>query len=193
MRPALRSFVSSLLFVLAFCASANAWAQDQLANTTVLIVRHAEKPKEGPSLTPQGFARAQAYAHYFAPFHLDGRPFAINALYAGHDSKNSMRPRLTLEPLSQALHLPLNTDFETEAPDALAANLRSSPHGDHILIAWRHGKIPALVTALGGDPAQLIPGSKWPDDTYDWVLVLRYDKQGRLAGEQRIQEPALLP
>jgi hypothetical protein len=193
MRPAMRLMVSPLLFVLAFCAAAAAGAQTHLANTTVLIVRHAEKPKEGNSLTPQGFARAQAYTHYFAPFHLDGRPFEINALYAGHDSKNSMRPRLTLEPLSQTLHLPLNTDFQTDDPAALADSLRASSHGDHVLIAWRHGKIPALVTALGGDPAQLIPDAKWPDDVYDWVLILHYDGQGKLAGAQRIQEPKLLP
>ncbi|GGG90567.1 flagellar basal body-associated protein FliL [Silvibacterium dinghuense] len=188
----MRLFSRSLLSAFIFCAAATAVAQNQLANTTVLIVRHAEKPPEGASLTPQGFARAEAYAQYFAPFHLDGESIAINALYAGHDSKNSMRPRLTLEPLSHALHLPLNTDFTTEDPEALAENLKQTAHGDHVLIAWRHGKIPALVTALGGDPSQLIPGSKWPDDVYDWVVVLRYDAGGKLAHEQLIHEPKLV-
>ncbi|MFT4114410.1 hypothetical protein [Silvibacterium sp.] len=190
MRQPLRSLLSAIVLC---SAAAAASAQSQLANTTVLIVRHAEKPPEGASLTPQGFARAKAYATYFDPFQLEGKPFVINALYAGHDSKNSVRPRLTLEPLSQALHLPLNTDFSTEDPEALAENLRSATHGDHVLIAWRHKKIPALVTALGGDPAQVIPGDAWPDEVYDWVVVLRFDANGKVAQEQLIHEPNLLP
>jgi hypothetical protein len=184
----------SLLPALVLCAAAaTASAQNHLANTTVLIVRHAEKPPEGASLTPQGFERAQAYAHYFAPFHLEGKPLEINALYAGHDTKNSIRPRLTLEPLSHALHLPLDTDFSTEVPEELAESLKQTAHGDHVLIAWRHKKIPALVKALGGDPAQLIPGDAWPDEVYDWVIVLRYDQDGKLAQEQLLHEPNLLP
>lgn len=193
MRLAMRSLLLPFFAVLPLVAAGTATAQNALANTTVLIVRHAEKPKVGNSLTPQGFARAEAYTHYFAPFELDGKPLQINALYAGHDSADSMRPRLTLEPLSHTLHLPLNTDFMTNDPAALADFLRTQPHGDHVLIAWRHKKIPALVEALGGDPAQLLPSLPWPDDVYDWVLVLRYDAQGKLAGEQRIQEPNPLP
>lgn len=190
MRPLLRSLLPS--FVLCVMAPV-AFGQSQLANTTVLIVRHAEKPAEGTSLTPQGFARANAYAKYFAPFFLDGKPLEINALYAGQDSKGSVRPRLTLEPLSHALHLPLNTDFSTENPEALATSLKSSTHGNHVLIAWRHKKIPALITALGGDPAQLLAASAWPDDVYDWVVVLRYNETGNLEHEELIHEPRLVP
>jgi hypothetical protein len=184
--------VSSFSF---FCvlAAAAAQAPDHLANTTVLIVRHAEKPEEGASLTPAGFARAQAYTHYFNPFLLDGKQLRINALYAGHDTEGSMRPRLTLEPLSHALHLPLDTDYGTDDPAGLADHLRSTSHGDHVLIAWRHKKIPALVEALGGRPSEIIPGDTWPNDVYDWVLVLRFNAEGRLASEQRLQEPQPLP
>jgi len=193
MRPFLRPLLMVSLFALFLnTVVARAFGQNHLANATVLIVRHAEKPAEGSSLTPEGFARAKAYAHYFAPFHLNGESIAINALYAGKDSKGSVRPRLTLEPLSQALQLPLNTEFSTEDPEALAEHLRTTEHGDHVLIAWRHKKIPALITALGGDPAQLIPGEKWPDEVYDWVIVLRYDGAGKLAHQELVHEPQLL-
>jgi len=47
-----------------------------LSNTTILLVRHGEKPgdpgsdnkSDGPGLSPAGQARAQAYVEYFADF-----------------------------------------------------------------------------------------------------------------------------
>jgi len=54
-------------------------AQNYLANNTVLIVRHAEKPVEGTGLTPMGEARAQLYAKYFQPFQEGGFPFRLIA------------------------------------------------------------------------------------------------------------------
>ncbi|MDE1156548.1 MAG: hypothetical protein PW735_12580 [Acidobacteriaceae bacterium] len=171
----------------------NAATPNHLANTTVLIVRHAEKPVEGSSLTPQGFKRAEAYAHYFAPFEMDGKLLEINALYAASDTKNSVRPRLTLEPLSQALHLPIDQHYASDAPEDLASALATTNHGNHVLIAWRHKKIAALIQALGGSPAQLLPEDKWPDQVYDWVVLLHFDAQGKLDHQALIHEPNLLP
>ena len=167
--------------------------QTQLANATVLIIRHAEKPTSGSSLTPEGFARAQKYAHFFLPFHVDGTAITLNALYAGADSANSVRPRLTLEPLSQTSGLPINKQFPTTDPEALAHALIASPHGDHVLIAWRHSKIPALLKALNADPALLLPDGNWPDSVYDWVILLHYDAQGHLETQKLIHEPNPLP
>lgn len=167
--------------------------QSSLANATVLIVRHAEKPASGSSLTPEGFARADKYAQYFHPFHLDGADLSINTLYAGADSAESIRPRLTLEPLSKATGLPINTQFSTNDPEALAHALISEPHGNHILIAWRHKKIPALIKALNADPDRLLPGGVWPDAVYDWVILLHYDSHGTLQTQRLIHEPNPLP
>jgi hypothetical protein len=186
----------SLIAIAVVCLLPALHAQEkptQLANATVLIIRHAEKPESGSSLTPEGFARAEKYAHYFLPFHIDGAPLSINALYAGQDSANSIRPRLTLEPLSHASGLPLNTQFPTTDPESLAHALMTSPHGDHVLIAWRHGKIPSLLKALSADPMQLLPDGKWPDTVYDWVIFLHYDADGHLQTQKVIHEPNPLP
>jgi hypothetical protein len=164
-----------------------------LANATVLIIRHAEKPSSGSSLTPEGFTRANKYAQYFYPFHADGTTIQINALYAGADSADSVRPRLTLEPLSRATGIPLNTQFSTNDPEALAHALATEPHGDHVLIAWRHKKIPALLQALNADPVSLLPDGIWPDSVYDWVLLLHFDGAGRLETQKLIHEPDPLP
>jgi len=166
-------------------------ARDYLANNTVLIVRHAEKPDDStgqPGLTEAGRHRAEAYRKYFQPFREDGMKLKISALYAGADSESSIRPRLTLEPLSKASGMALNTAIGTKDPEALRALLRTQPHGETPLICWRHGQIPALLSTLGAAPASLLPGGKWPDEVYDWVVVLQFDAQGRLASQKLVRE-----
>lgn len=181
----------SLLCVVPFARAQN--ITNHLANATVLVIRHAEKPKSGSGLTPEGIARAEKYAHYFHPF-IDGETkVEIDTLYAGADSAESVRPRLTLEPLSHATGIPLNTEFSTNEPEQLARALAETSHGEHVLIAWRHKKIPALLKALGADPAALIPGDVWPDSVYDWVVLLHFDAAGRLDKQQLIHEPSPLP
>lgn len=158
----------------------------------MLIVRHAEKPLLGRELTPTGQARANAYIRYFEPFHDGGLKLRINALYAGADSAGSVRPRLTLEPLSHATGLPLDSTVSTKDPDALVTLLRTQRHGNHPLVAWRHGSIPALLTAFGASPG-LIPGDKWPNDVYDWVVVLNFDHHGHLRSQRLIHENLTIP
>ncbi|MBE1160557.1 flagellar basal body-associated protein FliL [Dyella sp. 7MK23] len=161
---------------------------DGLADATVLIIRHAEKPADGAGLTPEGEARARAYVGYFEHFSLNGAPMVPNALYAAADSKSSMRPRLTITPLSEALQLPIDSRFADKQTRKLVDALRQEPHGKQVLIAWHHGEIPALIDDLGGDAAALIPGDKWPSQVFGWVIVLQYDHKGRLAASQVVHE-----
>ena len=58
------------------------------------------------------------------------------------------RPRLTLEPLSRALNVPLDCTFKDKDPETLARELESKPHGTNILICWHHEKIPDLLRAF---------------------------------------------
>jgi hypothetical protein len=178
----------SILAVPTIASAKHDHGDDGLADTTVLIIRHAEKPDSGPGLTPAGEARAQAYVGYFEHFSVDGQPMTPNALYAAADSKSSMRPRLTIEPLSQALGLPIDSQFADKQTKDIADALRTTAHGNRVLIAWHHGEIPKLIHDLGGDSASLIPGDKWPSDVFGWVVVLRYDHQGRLANAQVVHE-----
>jgi hypothetical protein len=159
-----------------------------LADTTVMIIRHAEKPENGSGLTPQGKARAKAYVGYFENFSVNGQPKAPNVLYATADSKSSMRPRLTITPLSQALGLPIDHRFADKQTREIADALRTEAHGNNVLIAWHHGEIPALIHDLGGDPLTLIPGGKWPSEVFGWVVVLQYDHQGQLISSQVVHE-----
>ena len=162
--------------------------QNYLANNTVLIVRHTEKPETGTGLTPRGEERARLYAKYFQPFQEEGVSVLVDSLYAGADSQNSVRPRLTLEPLSKASGLPLHHKVGTKDSEALVLELKTEPHGRHPLIAWRHGEIPALLRAFGASPDKLLPNGQWPDDVYDWVIMLTMGPEGQLTSARLIHE-----
>lgn len=178
-----------LLAVLCLLA-APVFAKDApgLKDTVVLIIRHAEKPASGDSLTPAGEARAKAYAGYFKNYTVDSKAVTINYLFAAADSKGSKRPRLTLTPFSQSSGLPIDQRFAAKQFMALANELKAKPHGTTILICWHHGDIPGLLSALGADTRQLLPKGQWPDDTFNWVIQLRFDEHGQLAEAKRIKE-----
>jgi hypothetical protein len=179
----------AMLLPLSLLADAPPMAKSAgLSNTVILIIRHAEKPDDGSGLSTEGEARAQAYVNYFKTFTLDGQPLKLNCLFAAADSKESRRPRLTLEPMSQALGLPVDLRFKNKNFQDLADELKSQPHGHAILIAWHHEKIPALLRALGADSAQVFPKDKWPDSVFGWVIQLRYDADGKLIEAKRIEE-----
>jgi hypothetical protein len=159
-----------------------------LKDTVVLVIRHAEKPDKGNELTPAGEERAKAYIHYFKNFTVDAKPVTVNYLFAAADSDGSHRPRLTLEPFSKAMGMTIDQRFAAKQGQGLANELRAKPHGGCVLICWHHGQIPELLQALGADPNKLLPGGKWPDNTFGWVIQLRYDDQGQLVKATRINE-----
>ncbi|WP_246679859.1 flagellar basal body-associated protein FliL [Mesorhizobium sp. B2-3-5] len=178
----MKRLVLAVLWIMTLALSAHAAGDTTtgLADTTVLIVRHGEKPDSGPGLSPQGEARAQAYVAYFQTFMLDGVPFRPDVLVASADSKNSARERLTLMPLSEALKLPIDQRFADREAQGLVAALASETHGKSILIAWHHGQLTKLIKAFGADPKALLPNGKWPDDEFNWVVVLRFDHAGHV-------------
>jgi hypothetical protein len=159
-----------------------------LKNAVILVIRHAEKPDDGYGLSAAGEARARAYVNYFENFKIDGQPLKLDCLFAAADSKESHRPRLTLEPTSKALGLAIDSRFKDKNFQGLADEIRSKPHGKAILIAWHQGKIPELLRALGADPRQVIPKGKWPEDVFNWLIQLHYDSDGHLIEAKRINE-----
>jgi hypothetical protein len=191
-----QSRILATIFALYGISFFSAFAQptpNYLTNNTVLIVRHSEKPENGIGLTPLGEARARFYAKYFEPFQEEGLSIYVDSLYAGADSKNSIRPRLTLEPLSKATGLPLHLNVGTKDSGALVLELKTEAHGQHPLIAWRHGEIPTLLAAFGASPEKLLPNGRWPDDVFDWVMVLTMGPDGVLTSAKVMHEQFKVP
>ena len=155
-----------------------------MANVEILVIRHGEKPASGKELSPAGEARAKAYVNYFEHLKVDGKPVHVDHIFATAEGKNSDRERLTVAPLAAALHLKVDDRFKNKAYGELAEDIEKHRYGHELLICWHHGNIPALVSALQGDAAHLIPGGKWPDDHFDWIVRLHYDGMGRIQPEK---------
>ena len=162
-----------------------------LRDVTVLIVRHAEKPDQGRGLSAKGEHRAQAYSSYFDPLQLEGEQLTPQRLIATTDSKESDRPRLTLTPLSQRLKLPIEQPYADEEVDKLVKSLGKDNSAPILLIAWHHGHIDNLIEAFGGDAKKLTGQKHWPQEVYDWLIVLRFDHKGQLieSRSEKVQQP----
>jgi broad specificity phosphatase PhoE len=182
---------AAILF--AFSPILAADAQEGPKNSVILIIRHAENPANGHGLSPRGKERAKAYKDYFQNFTVDSKRREPNVIFVATDSKHSHRPRLTVQPFAKAANLPIDNRFGNNQPGDLAAELRANQQGKVILICWHHGQIPALLRALGADPATLLPNGKWPRDVYDWVIMVSFDENGRVIPEstRRINEHLL--
>ena len=155
----MKQFIAILALSLFFTVSAAEGRQnaDGLANATILVIRHAEKPDEGSGLSPAGQARALAYATYFKTLTIDGVPIHIDTLIATADSGESERPRLTLAPLSEATGIQIQQPFDDAAVKDLARWLEQGKPDRTILIAWHHGKLPKLLERLGVNPSDMLP------------------------------------
>jgi len=184
------------LFIAAFFGSSllvAAQAQDGPKNAVVLIIRHAEVADSGHGLSQRGEERAKAYVKYFENFTVDSKRREPEAVLVAADSKQSHRPRLTVQPFAKAANLPIDSRFANKRAADLAAELRANYQGKVILICWHHGQIPALLRALGAAPETLLPNSKWPRDVYDLVIMVSFDENGHVIPEstKRITEHLL--
>jgi hypothetical protein len=159
-----------------------------LANSIVLVIRHAEKPDAGPDLSPAGVARALAYVDYFQRLTVDGAAARPDAIFAAARSKASNRPYDTVAPVAQALGLTVGDEFKNDRYAELVRALRKKSRGRVILICWHHGEIPALLEALGADPRALLPDGKWPGSEFGWVIALTFDGNGASPRAARIAE-----
>jgi broad specificity phosphatase PhoE len=186
-----RFLFTAVIFASALLAVAN--AQEGPKNAVVLIIRHAENPADGHGLSPRGEERAKAYENYFQNFTVDGKRLEPEAVVVAADSKQSHRPRLTVEPFAKAAKLPIDNRFANKQPADLAAALRANYQGKVVLVCWHHGQIPALLRALGAAPETLLPNGKWPRDVYDWLIMVSFDENGHVIsqGTRRINEHLL--
>jgi hypothetical protein len=142
----------------------------------VLIIRHAEKPREksAVNLSLKGQERAMALVPFFTQtpeLVYQGLPAALFAtkIIPGDLSHFSLE---TLEPLSQRLRVLTDAHFAKWEYGPLAhevlTNLKYQKKT--VLICWDYEYIPRLAAALGVRPEP----PRWPEEVFDRVLIITY-------------------
>lgn len=106
--------------------------------TTIYVVRHAEKELgSAPGLTPQGQARAEFYADFFA-----------NEKFSAIYSTPTRRTFETATPLGEAQGVPVEEYANGLEFDAFAKTLLEKHAGQTIFIVGHSNTVPLLVNGL---------------------------------------------
>lgn len=152
----------------------------------VILIRHGEKPAQGAHLNERGRQRAKALVSFFttrSEVLRFGTPVAIYAMNPGVDSDDSDRPIETVQPLAEALGLPVLHPLTRMEIEPLVQEIKSNPsyNGKMVLICWEHKMIPAIANLFGADDAP----HKWHGGTFDRAWVIDLDPQGQ---EVRFQD-----
>jgi hypothetical protein len=161
----------------------------------VVVIRHGEKPRDRDAkhLSPAGEERARRLVDFVknnSELAQIGTPQILIATHPTEDG-GGLRTRETLVPLSEALKLPVEIPYESDHPKRLASMLLSEKRYEskNILISWTHEHIPALIKALGIQPAPAEMG----DDVYDLVYVISYSEKGATLQILRQDMPSAPP
>ncbi len=157
----------------------------------VLLIRHAEKPKDKSDkhLTSRGAARAAALPSLFyipEAFPSKPAPFPTpDFLYATKESKHSNRPVETVQPLAKALgDLPVHAEHADDDFQPVVDLLFNEKHaGKTALVCWHHGQMRNLAEAVAAkaknaDQVQK-KIQKWDDEVYDRVWHFTFTEQGQ--------------
>src|SRR5262245_22257075 len=121
----------------AFTVAATRESSDE---TTLILVRHAEKaaePGDNPPLSDAGQKRAAALRHAL-------ERAGVSEIYA----TQYRRTQQTVEPLSQALKIPVTT-IDGAGTEKLMAQIREKHPAKTIVIAGHSNTIPGIIKALG--------------------------------------------
>jgi hypothetical protein len=172
-----RRFAVLLFFAVLLPAATPLLGQAAQPPATIYLIRHAEKLTDGrEDLSWQGFLRAAELPALFLPpvFPTMTQPRPLLAkpdfLFATAPSKHSNRPYETIMPLSSALNLPIANSIANDDYAQLAQLLLSGKYaGKIVLVAWHHGNLPQLATALGATPPY-----KWPETQFDRIWRIDY-------------------
>ncbi|MDX1440592.1 MAG: phosphoglycerate mutase family protein [Rubricoccaceae bacterium] len=161
--------ITLFLFLLVAVSSVSAFAQEDIADTTVVIlVRHAEKESgQDPSLNAAGQSRALALRDSLLAYDID-------VLVASQFKRTAE----TLEPLATTLGLtvivrPLESSAAAASARSVALQLVEEFAGRTIVVAGHSNTVPAMVSALAGRPM-----SELDERDYDNLFIVRFAPGG---------------
>jgi broad specificity phosphatase PhoE len=106
--------------------------------TTILLVRHAERPSGVDTLNAEGYARAEVLAHV-------GEKSGVSAIY----HSDTVRTRLTAAPLAALLNL-VPTVHPAQDSVGLARSLLANHCGETVLVVGHSNTLNQIIQAAGG-------------------------------------------
>ncbi len=167
MKPAFLIAITTALFLSA--AAIEAHQEDAKSNTTVIVVRHAEKASSDrdPVLSEAGRARAGDLAHVLGQTPVD-------AIF----TTQYIRTRETARPLSERRKLEAIVIDATDTHiKELAERIRTKHRNQTVVVVGHSNTVPAILAALGANNPPAIG-----DDEYDhlFVLNIREDNSAHL-------------
>ncbi|HEV3428747.1 MAG TPA: histidine phosphatase family protein [Paraburkholderia sp.] len=169
-------------FLAGASAAHAATVSDSSNVTTLIFVRHGEKPDAGlGQLDCKGLNRALALPAVIAAKY--GKPDAVYAPDPGEQKDDRghayyyVRPLATVEPTAIQFGLPIQTPYGHSHTDALEKTLLDPSLRDRtVLIGWEHREIETMVrkiVAEHGGSASDVP--KWKSADFDSIYVVRVD------------------
>jgi hypothetical protein len=172
-------FAVALLFLARPTGAAEPDAKTPAQPKEILIIRHAEKPKDGPNLSDQGKTRADKLIMLFEKSADRPNPLPKpDFIFAAKNTDESHRPLETVTPLAATWKMTPNSDIRDKDFDELVKELTNPKYaGKVVLICWHHGKMPKLAKALGakGTP------DPYPEEVFDRVWRITYDGEDHAA------------
>jgi len=162
--------IAYFFFVLVACSIA---ANVEAVPRQVVLIRHAEKPDTGDTLSKQGFQRAAALVPFFTqlPTVVDFRPCV--GIYAPCSSKNhaSTRSIQTVSALANAWRVPFYVKYTVGDTVNLVSEIMTKPEydGRMVLLCWQHEHIQEITQLFG-----VANAPAWPKDAFDRVWVLDF-------------------
>lgn len=151
--------VVALFIVIAFTSCNVPLADGE--ETTILIVRHADRQGEDDALTEEGFQRAQALGKL-------AKLLRVDAIY----STETNRTQKTAEPAATLLQVPVQAyTFNPNQPDASWFEKIIDKHaGETVLIVGHSNTLHGLVRGFGGEGDYPIQ-----HDEYDRLFIVSVD------------------
>lgn len=145
-------------------------ATNALADTTVYVVRHAEKlDGDDPTLTHAGEQRANALARTL-------RSAQIAACY----SSEFKRTRLTAEPTARRFQQTVK-EHRAGKEKSLVEQVLRDHQGHNVLIVAHSTTVPAIVKHLGANVA-----GKIEEEDYDNLFIVRLSDSGAVKAAFRL-------
>jgi hypothetical protein len=153
------------------------------AATTILVMRHAEKPDDPfePDLTKDGHARAEKLVGFIQ--NKFGTP---DFIFAAAITRHSARPYETVRPLSRATGIGIDATIADNDYGVLAELLRTRKKyaGKLVVVCWHHGNIPPMMRYLGAEKTDY--PRPWDHKVFN--LILRTEISGDEVSVKKVKE-----